>query len=223
MTQYAPVVVDAGSPSGYIVFRVRDITIDVRSGSAATIAERAVSPYRFASATDRAHWRRHGSPDWVARRTPPSTTRLGAGRFSYVPLEGRPLTLADVRRLPGEAGAIERVIASHLGDARPVSADVMLQAEGFLLGWAPLSSAARRALVSALRRTAGGRRCGTGRDPHGGRADLYCATGPDQRTLVLLSRRRSRVLRVQERLARPSRWYPGLPRGRLIESDAFGP
>jgi hypothetical protein len=140
----APIVVNSGSPRGFVMVRTVLRTILVTSSSAAIIRERRLGRGSFPSPADRQQWRASGSPPFGARS---GVTQVAAGGFSFLPIAGPPLTLREAERLSPSPNAVRSVVLTHLSAPRSaITAAVLLREYGFLLGWAPLPERTRRAV-----------------------------------------------------------------------------
>lgn len=225
--EYAPFILNPGSTDPVVLFATRTLTITVTSASAARIVDRQTGPWRFASARDRLHWLAQGrrlAPGNSIRpliQLSSGVTNLGPGKFGFLTSAGPPLTLADVRSLGASPDQIRANVGNHLAGGGSLSAPVLLKEYGFLLGWAPLPQLTRRALVIAMMRTPGAHVCGKGHDALGRTGSLVCAGGGVGQIEVLLDPVSQHVLEVLQRVTRASAAYPGLLRGRLVQSDTF--
>jgi hypothetical protein len=219
--EYAANIVDAGTPRGFVMFRRSSTVIRVTPSSAATLVEREPHAARFASPTARRQWLALGRPE-VWTRPGSDITHVGVGQFSFLPTGGLPLTSAQLGGLGGPPNRLAVVLASHLPRfGKRVPAPVLLREYGYLLGWAPLSSAARKAIDRALLALPGVRWCGSADDLIKRRGDALCGADHELKIIAILSKRRTRVLGIDLVLRHVSPLYPGIPVGEVVEADAF--
>jgi hypothetical protein len=147
---------------------------------------------------------------------------IPAGSFSFIP-QGIPLTYRQVRSLPASPQTISAEIAARLrpyAGAHPAPTSVLLQL-GFLLATAPLSPSARAAAWSYLASLPGVHLCGLGKDLAGRGGQRICASTRANEVEVLVDTVTASVLAVDQRILQASSWFPGVPAGSLVQSDAF--
>ncbi len=218
--QLATVVVNAGAPLAFSLFRITTRYTVVTPDSGALIEE-ALRSARFASRLDRAHWLASGKPTLVTSDMRPQREVIPAEQFSFTP-EGRTLTYREVRSMPSQPAALEDDVSAHLHRGDTMSPPTsMLKQYGFLLAAAPVTRAVRRGLFMAIGTLTTLHPCGTGRDLLGRRGRGVCARSGELETEVLFDERSGTVLAVEQRLVGPSSLYPDLPVGTLVESDTF--
>jgi hypothetical protein len=149
---------------------------------------------------------------------------IPAGSYSFIP-QGIPLTYRQARSLPGSRQALSAEIAVHLrpsAGAHPPATVVLLQL-GFLLATAPLSESARAGAWSYLASLPGLHLCGPGKDLAGRAGRRICVSTRANEVGVLVDTATGSVLAVDQRILQASPWFPGVPEGSLVESDAFLP
>ena len=147
---------------------------------------------------------------------------FGPGQFTFLP-QGTNLTFVDARALPSAPPVFRAQVLSHLrayAGTHPSPA-LLLKQLGFLLATAPLTPGAKAAAWTVLSSLGGLHRCGTGTDLTGRRGQSICANSRQYGTELLIDPQTASVLSVEERLAKPSPAYPGLPTQTLIQSDTF--
>jgi hypothetical protein len=221
-TEYYTSIIAVKPSLAYVYFTTvrRDVT--VTRSSAARIKVTTVQPPRFASSADRVHWQAAGSPPLPVAGPEGHVIALGPGEFTFMP-QGASLTYADVRSFPGSPRAVRGDVMAHLrayaGSHPP--AELVLRQFGFLLAAAPLAKGARAATWRALASIGGLHMCRPGTDLLGREGQGICAETGQDSTKILVNSETATVLEVEERILKPSRLYPGLTAGTLIESDAF--
>lgn len=224
VVEYAATIVNAGTPTAFVLFGTATRDVRVTPTSSATITERQARPARFASERDRLHWQELGRPRLPLAGSRPKITILGPGQFSFLPAAGPPFTYRDVLALGRTARAIRRSIEAHLGGYGPeIPASVLMRQYGFLSGWGPVPPGSRRALNDAMRMLPGVRSCGWGDDILHRRGKVMCEADADEEVDVVINPTDGYVTGVNVKLRRRLGAYPGLKPGRLIEADAFLP
>ncbi len=223
--EYYATVSDAGLPSSFTAFATDTRDFTVQPSSSALVDVVGYSAPRFMTPSERARWQAAGKPPLSAGAVTGQTFSIPTGKFSFIP-QGTPLTYQQVKSLPGSPQAIRSEIATHL---RPYagmhpSVTAVLRQLGFLLATAPLATNARSATWSVLVSLPGLHLCGQGRDLVGRYGQWICASTRTDQIEVLLDTRTGSVLAVAERLLKAdSHWFPGVPAGSIVQSDAFIP
>jgi hypothetical protein len=218
-------VSNAGTPAAFTAFATATREVTVQASSSAHVEVIGYTAPRLLTASERQRWHEAGEPSFPAGPTTGQAFSIPTGMFSFSP-QGAPLTYAQARALPGSPEVLRRDLTRHLrpalGSHPPVPA-VMTQL-GFLLATAPLSHAARAAAWSLLASLPGLHLCERGRDPAGRNGQWVCTTSHTREAGVLLDTGTGAVLAVSERILTASRrWFPGVPAGSLVLSDAFLP
>jgi hypothetical protein len=221
--QYQLITVDPGRAHAFTADQIVEQRWTVRPDSSASMHEEVLrSPY-FRSEIDRVHWQAAGKPRYVSRadRAGVSVRReLSAGAFSFTP-QGRVLPFKRARTLPTAPVALARVLERLVSDPATPSASMSLRQYGFLLATAPLTPAARRALLEAAAALPGIHMCGSLFPAHPRHDDAFCVRGNPTNTEILLHARTGVVVVVRERSSQVTRFFPNVPAGSLVDSYIF--
>jgi hypothetical protein len=198
----------------------RDIT--VQPSSAATVNVFGDKPPAFQAAGERERWEAAGRP---ALEYPPSSGEqfsVPAGSYSFLP-QGGLLTYGQVRSAAPSPESLDRLLLARLrgfdGVHPPVT--VIFKDLGFMLATAPLKESVRSAGWVALARVQGLQLCGTGKDGLGRIGEWLCVKTGGEETGVLVDTRAFSVLAIEDRITKPSAFYPGVPAGDIIGLDTF--
>jgi hypothetical protein len=223
--EFFATVSNAGTPGAFTAFATATREITVQPSSSAHVEVVGYTAPRLLTASEHQRWHDAGEPAFPAGPMAGQSFSISTGMFSFTP-QGAPLTYAQARTLPSSPEALRRDLAGHLrpalGSHPPVTA-VMTQL-GFLLATAPLSRSARAAAWAELASLPGLHLCERGRDPAGRNGQWVCTTSQTREAGVLLDTGTGSVLAVSERILTASRqWFPGVPAGSLVLSDAFLP
>jgi hypothetical protein len=98
---------------------------------------------------------------------------------------------------------------------------MILKDVGFMLATAPLTRTTWSAAWTTLAGIKGLHLCGTGKDELGRSGDWMCTKTSDDETEVLVDPRTFSVLAIEDRILKPSAFYPGIPAGDIIGLDTF--
>jgi len=222
--EYYAAISNARTPQAFTAFAVATRDVVVQPASSARVNVVGYSPPRLVTSSERARWQAAGRPPMPQVAVTGQAFSIPAGTYSFIP-QGMPLTYRQVRSLPASSQAISAQIAARLrplAGARPPATAMMLQL-GFLLATAPLSRGARAAAWSALASLPGLRLCGPGRDLAGRAGQRLCASTRTDQVDVLVDTGTGSVLAVDQHILQASSWFPGVPVGSLVQSDAFLP
>jgi hypothetical protein len=222
--EYYASVSNVGMAHSFTDFATAAREITVQPSSAAHVAVVRATEPRFAAPSERARWEAAGKPALPGGPAKGQEFSIPAGSYSFIP-QGDPLTYRQMRSLSGVPQAIVEAIAARVrsfaGAHPPVT--VMMMQLGFLLATAPLPRATRSAAWSALASLPGLHLCGLGRDLAGRRGQQICASTPTEEVEVLMDTGTGSVLAVSQRILRTTSWFPGVPDGSVVQSDAFIP
>ena len=219
--EYSAVVANAGTPGSFTAFVLISRTRTIESSSAASIDTFADGPPAFTTSTDRARWKAAGSPSLAPAPSGGQVLSMPPGQFSFLP-QGSTLTYRQASSLPGTPQAFSARLLGHL---RPFAgpnppASLVLEALGYLIATAPLTTAARAAAWRVLAALPGLHLCGSGVDlAHRHGLGLCADAGGAAEILVDAST--GSVLAVEDRLLRPSPMYPMVSDGSMISSVTF--
>ena len=222
--EYYAAISDAQTSQAFTAFATATRDVTVQPSSSARVKVVGYSPARLVTSSERARWQAAGRPPMPQVAVTGQAFSIPAGSYSFIP-QGLPLTYRQVRSLPASPRALSAEIAARLrppAGARPPATAMMLQL-GFLLATGPLSRGARNAAWSALASLPGLRLCGSGRDLAGREGQRLCASTRTDEVDVLVDTVTGSVLAVDQRILLASSWFPGVPEGSLVQSDAFIP
>jgi len=222
--EYYAAISNAGTPQGFTAFATATRDVTVQPSSSARVKVVGYSPARLVTSSERARWQAAGRPPMPQVAVTGQAFSIPAESYSFIP-QGLPLTYRQVRSLPASPRALSAEIAARLrppAGARPPATAMMLQL-GFLLATGPLSRGARNAAWSALASLPGLRLCGSGRDLAGREGQRLCASTRTDEVDVMVDTLTGSVLAVDQRILQTSSWFPGVPEGSLVQSDAFIP
>jgi hypothetical protein len=222
MTQYYPVITNAGTPDGYAVFiRVfRDVR--VQPSSAAKLLVTGDGPATLTPPAERARWLAAGAPPLPHFPAKPLPVQMPAGTFSFIP-QGTVLTYHAAASLPASAAAVSRQIRAMLAPyagARPLPTQMLTQF-GYLLASAPLTAAGRSAVWMSVATLPGLRLCPPATDLAGRTGSTLCVSAAGHQTELVVDPASGTVLAVEDRLLQASADYPAITPGTLVQSATF--
>jgi hypothetical protein len=220
--EYYATISNAQTARSFTAFATATRDIAVQPSSAARVIVVGYSPPKFVTPSERTRWQAAGRPPMPSVAVTGQAFSVPAGSYSFIP-QGTPLTYRQARSLPGSPGALSAEVTTHLrpfAGAHPPPAVVLLQL-GFLLATAPLPGSARAAAWSVLTALPGLHLCGLGRDLAGRAGQWVCASTRANEVEVLVDTATGSALAVDQRILQASSWFPGVPRGSLVESDTF--
>jgi hypothetical protein len=223
--QYQLITMNSGLPHAFTADQVVEQTWTVRPDSSASLGEEVLRSPQLRSEVDRLQWQAAGRPHYVSRtdHAGMSVRRdVSAGAFSFTP-QGRVLTFKRVRMLPTAPSALAAVLGRLLSAAGPATppAAMSLRQYGFVLATAPLTPAARRAILEAMAALPGIHMCGSLFPAHPRHDEAFCVNGDPTNTEILLHTRTGVVVVVRERSNQATRFFPNVPGGSLISSYIF--
>jgi hypothetical protein len=227
VVQYQLIITNAGTADAFTAAQTVADDMTVMPDSAARVRQRVLTSPMFVSNVDRRHWQAAGRRPYAPgtdHAGASSTEQVPPGSFSFTP-HGHTLTFSLARRLPTTRRALAeelRRLLERAGEPKPAAA-LSLRQYGFLLGTAPLSRGARRALLAAIGALPGVQVCNSLFPTRSGRDDAFCVNGNPTNTEVLIDPHTGVALVVCERLRRRTLIYPHFPVGALVDSDTFLP
>jgi len=223
--QYRLIIVNAGTPEAFTADQTVAQELTVMPDSSAMVHQEVLTSPRFVSRIDRLHWRATGRRPYASptdQAGASSRSEIPPGGFTFTP-HGRAVTFKRVRALPTAPRALMGELGRLLGatgDSAP-PAGLSLRQYGFLLATAPLSRAARKALLAAIGALSGVHMCSDlfRRGLPGGEA--FCVNGDPTSAEVLIDRHTGVAVVVCERLDDLTPLYPNFAIGALLDSYTF--
>lgn len=223
--QYDLIIANPGYPHAFTADQIVLQELTVRPDSSARLREEVLRSPRFVSKIDRREWQAAGRPSVASptdRAGESVLRRLPPGAWTFTP-QGRGLTFEQVRALPTRWRALRTELGLLIGatGAAPPPPALSLRQYGFLLAAAPLTRAARKAILEAVARLPGIHMCGalfSGSSSHG---NAFCIDGSPTGTEILLNPRIGVAAVVRDRLDKQTPQYPNMTVGTLVDSYTF--
>ena len=220
---YTATVFDPEASDGFTVFITTRRTVQVSAASAAAMTiSNAASP-RFPTPADQVLWEKAGRPRLEQAPAAGQTQVIPADDFTFL-LKGSTLTYQQAASLPDTPAGLAAVIMTHLRAYGPnPPASLILEQVAFLISTAPLTNPARSAAWRVIGSLAGLRICQTWAGSHQPRPVELCSASAGEEILVSIDLRTASILRIADRLQRPSPVYPHVAAGTIMESSTFLP
>jgi hypothetical protein len=223
--EYELLITNAGSRDGFSADQTLWENMMVMPDSSAHVRVTVLTSPTPVSQVDRRRWRATGGQAFASpadHAGASSRLTLSAGSFSFI-LQGPRLSFRRVRKLPTSPRMLNRDFAQFLGGPQGLTPPpaMILRQYGFLLATAPLTRAARRAILEAIGSLSGVHRCAALFPKVNPRYGAFCVNGDPTSTEILIDRKSGIGVVICERLNTPTSLYPDLVDGSLVNSFTF--